>query len=230
LQTRGILLAVAVAIKQAVLPSYLLQPAQWQPQGWSVVRRAVIKPVPGDDFGRPIIAIRVEAFEWTDVQGFGIGNTDNALAQLQQQIQQRGSDLYAYTLLRRDVFNFLGIRAFAYRLVLLHSIVELVEFAVLILAIGFAAIIFLQYTTSGHSPLLQDLQSMWNTGVTSAGNAVGQAVGGLASPFIWATLFAGTIAIAFAVAQKSAGVKAPIPKGPSIGATVKTKHLNVGTR
>ena len=213
---------MAVGLRQAVDPSYLLQQAQWQPQGWSVVRRGVLRQVPGDDFGQPIIQVTVEAIEWDDVQGFGIGNTDNALSQLAAEINRRGSNLYAYTLLKREIFNFLGVRAWSYRLVLLHGFVELVEWAILIMAIAFAAIIFIQYVTTGHSAALADLQQMWGSGVTSLGNAVGSAAGGLAAPFIWATLFAGTIAIAFAVAQKSAGVKARTPAAPKASIGLKT--------
>jgi hypothetical protein len=221
---------VAIAVRQQVDPSYLLQRTQWAPQGWSIVRQGVIRQVPGDVAGVPLIRLQLDAYEWDDVNAFGIGNTDDALGKLRAYIQAGGSDLYAYTLFTRTAFNFLGIRVTSYRLVLLHSIVQLLEAAVVIMAIAFAAIIFIQYVTTGHSPALQDLTQAWSGVINSAGQAVGSAGGGLAQPLIWATLFAGVVAIAFAQAQKSAGVKAPIPKGPSIGATVKTKHLNVGTR
>jgi hypothetical protein len=217
---------VAIAVKQVVDPAYLLKESSWAPQGWGVVRRGVIRPIPGDDQGRPIIPIQLDAFEWDDVRAFGIGNTDDALARLQQYIRAGGSDLYAYALLRREVANVLGVHIWSYRLLLLHSVVQLALGALSILAIAFAAIFFIQYLSTGHSTALQDLREMWTAGVTSAGQAVGEAGGGLATPFIWATVFAGTIAIGFALASKSAGVKARTPTAPRASVGVRTGPLS----
>jgi hypothetical protein len=217
---------VAIAVKQVVDPAYLLREANWGPQGWHVVKRTVVKPVPGDAQGMPLIPIQLDAFEWIDVQAFGFGNTDDAMARLRREIQARGSDLYAYALLRREVVNVLGIHSWSYRLLILHSIVQLVEFAVLILAIAFAAIIFIQYLTTGHSLALDDLKGFWTGVIHEAGSAVGEAGGGIATPFIWATVFAGTIAIAFAVAGKGAGVKARTPSAPKASVGLRTGPLS----
>jgi hypothetical protein len=222
---------MAIALKQAVDPSYLLQRSQWAPQGWGIVRQSVLRAVPGDQNGIPLVSLQVDAYEWDDVNAFGIGNTDDALTRLGNYIRAGGSDLYAYTLFRRTAFNFLGIRVTSYRLVLLHSLVQLLEGAVLIMAIAFAAIIFLQYVTTGHSPALTDLKNAWQGIISSAGQAVGAAGGGLATPFIWATIFAGVAAIGFASAQKSAGVKARIPAGPkgSVGLRTGPVTTRVGS-
>jgi hypothetical protein len=210
---------VAIAVAQQVDPSYLLQPAQWEPQGWSVQRRGVTRQLPVYEDGTPAVHVQVEAFEWVDVNGFGVGNTDDAIGRLQQEIQSRGSHLYAFALLRRQVFNVnvFGIQvgqAWSYRLVLLHSQVQLVGWAVVILAVAFAAIIFIQYLTTGHSPAMVDLRQFWGGLITDAGQAAGQAGAAVVSPFIWATAAAGAIALAFALAGKSAGVKTREPSAP----------------
>jgi hypothetical protein len=212
---------VAVAVRQSVDPSYLLQARQWQPQGWSVARQAVLAQIPVNPDGSYGVSVQVDAFEWVDVQGLGLGGTDGGVAQLRQQIQQRGSDLYAYVLLKRQVLNVnvFGVQvaqAWSYRLVLIHSAVELLGWAVLVLAIAFAAVIFLQYVTSGRSPALQDLQGLFQNLFKSAGQAVGAAAGGAATPFVWLFLAAGAASIAFGLAGKQAGVKAR-PPAASVG-------------
>jgi hypothetical protein len=218
---------MAVAVPQAVDPSYLLQQSQWGPQGWSVVRRSVVRQLPVDAGGQPLVRTQLDAFEWTDFNAFGIGQTDDGIQKLRAEIQRRGSDLWAYALLRRQVFNALGVRIWSYRLLILHSIVELIGWAVFILAAAFAAIIFIQYVTMGRAPAVQDLQNFWSGLLQSAGSAVGQAGSGLSTPFIWVTVAAGAGAIFFALAGKEAGVKT---RAPSIGATagIKSKHLSGG--
>jgi hypothetical protein len=218
---------VAIGIRQAVDPSYLLQRTQWAPQGWSPIRSAVLRQVPGNAMGVPLVQLQVDAYEWTDVNAFGIGNADDALARLRAYIQQGGSDLFAYTLFKRTAFNFLGVRVTSYRLVLLHSLVQLLEGAILIMAIAFAAVIFLQYVTTGHSPALTDLKNAWQGIIQSAGQAVGAAGAGVATPLIWLVIAGGVTAIAFASAQKSAGVKA---RTPNLSGSVGTRTGPVTTR
>lgn len=210
---------MALAVRQQVDPSYLLQRTQWAPQGWSSIRSGVLRQVPGDQNGQPLVQLTLDAYEWDDVNAFGVGNTDSALSKLRDYIRAGGSDLYAYTLFRRDVVNLFGIHITSYRLVLLHSFVQLLEAAAVIMAIAFAAIFFIQYVTTGKSPALQDLTQAWSGVINSAGQAVGSAGGGIAAPFIWATVAAGAIAIAIARAGKSAGVNVRQPSAPkgSIG-------------
>jgi hypothetical protein len=210
---------VALSIKQQVDPSYLLRPSQWQPQGWSVLRQGVTRQLGVYTDGSLVTPVQVDAFEWVDVNGFGVGNADDGLSRLRSEIQRRGSDLYAYALLRREVFNVnvLGFqvgRAWSYRLVVVHSIVQLVEFAVVILAIAFAAIIFIQYLTTGRSPAVDDMRAFWGGLITDAGNAAGQVGAGISEPFVWLTIAGGVTALAFALAGKSAGVKTRAPSQP----------------
>jgi hypothetical protein len=224
--------AVAVAIRQQVDPSYLLRRANWQPQGWTVIRSSVLRQLPVYSDGTPAALTQVDAFEWVDAQLFGVGNADDGLTKLKAEIQRRGSDLYAYALLRREVVNVLGFHTWAYRLVLLHSLVQLLEWAVAILAIAFAAIIFIQYMTVGRSAALTDLQSFWGGLITDAGNAAGQVGAGISQPFIWIMLFGGVAAIIFAQAEKSAGVKTGHrPKAPATSIGVRTGPVStrVGT-
>jgi hypothetical protein len=198
-------------IKIAATSQQLLQS---QAQGWRVVRQGVIKSVPGDQYGNPAIPIKPDAFEWLDVTLFGIGNTDNALQQLQQQLQQRGSDLYAYALFTRVDVDFLGVKAVRYRLVLLHGFVELLEWAVAIVAIAFAAVIFIQYVTTGSAPALKDLQALWGSAITSVGAAAGQVTGGITNTVLMWTAAAGLVTIALGRIAKEAGTKAP--PGPKL--------------
>lgn len=205
---------MAVAIRQTVTPAFLL--TQWRGQGWSTVRSSIVRPVPGDAARQPTVHLQLDAFEWFDVTLFGVGNVDDGIARMRAAIQQRGSDLYAYGLFTRTDVDLLGFKVIRYRLVLLHSQVQLVEFAVAILAITFAALVFFQYVTTGQSPLLKDLQNMWGSGVTSLGAAVGQVGAAISNTYITAALALGGIAVAFGVISKSVGVKAPrTPQAPS---------------
>lgn len=209
---------MAVAIKVTTTPSFLL--TGWRSQGWSVVRQGVLRPAPFNANGSPAIPLQMDAFEWKDITLFGIGNADTALQQLRQYIQAGGSDLYAYALFTRTDINVLGLKVVSYRLVLLHSIVQLLEAAVVILAIAFAAIIFLQYITTGQAPALNDLKSLWGSAVASVGSAGGQITGAISQTYIVAALAVGGIAIALGVISKQAGTKTPpAPKVPggSIG-------------
>lgn len=227
---------MAIAVGQQVDPSYLLQRSQWQPQGWAVVpgQLRVLRQLPVYSDGTPAVHVQVDGFEWTDANGFGIGNADDGMARLRQAIQQRGSDLYAYALLRRQVLNIdpFGIplgQVWSYRIVLVHSQVQLVGWAVIILAVAFAAIIFIQYLTTGHSPAVADLRGFFGGLITDAGTAAGQAGAAVVSPLIWATAAAGAIALALAMAGKSAGVKTPAPR-PLVGgsAKIKSRHAELG--
>jgi|SRR5579864_1477455 len=204
--------AVAVALKQQIDPSALL--TGWKSQGWTVNRRAILRPIPGDSSGRPTVPLQVDAFEWLDVTLFGIGNTDDAISRLQGYIRAGGSDLYAYALFARTDFDALGFKVWRYRLVLVHSIVQLLEAAVAILAIAFAAVIFIQYLTTGHAPAVDDLKNLWGSGVISVGQAVGQAGAGVITPYVWATFAAGGMAVLIAVASKASGTNIRTPSGP----------------
>jgi hypothetical protein len=226
---------VAVAIRQQVDPSYLLRPAIWRAQGWQLYRAPVVlRQLPVYSNGVPAVQTTVESFEWVDAQLFGVGNADDGMNKLRQAIRQRGSDLFAYAILRREVVNALGFHVWSYRVVLVHSLVQLLEWAVAILAIAFAAVIFIQYMTTGHAAAIDDLRGFFGGLITDAGSAGGQITGGLATPFLWASLFAGIAAIAFAQAEKKAGVTPAArhkPKTPTGSIGVKTGPIStrVGT-
>jgi len=210
---------MAIAIKVQIDPGTLLN---LEAQGWQAVKKGVISSVPGDQYGNPAIPVKIDAFEWVDVTVFGWGNVDNAVQQLRDQIRARGSDLYAYALHSRVDFDALGIKVIRYRLTLLHSFVELLEWAVAILAVAFAAIIFWQYVTTGQSPALKDLQTLWGSAVTSVGSAGGQIVGSVTTAYIVAAVAAGGIAIALGMVAKQAGTKAPPgPRAPSTSIGVR---------
>lgn len=203
---------MAVAIKIQTTPAALLaSPAQ----GWHTVRSGIVRPVPGDEHGIPTIPIRVDAFEWVDVTLFGIGNADTALAQLRAAIKQRGSDLYAYALFTRTDVDLFGVKAVRYRMLLLHSFVELAEWAVAIVAIAFAAVIFLQYVTTGQAPALKDLQNLWGSAVSSVGAAAGNVAGSVTNTYLGWVAAAGAVAIGLGLVAKAAGTRAP--SGPKLG-------------
>lgn len=214
---------MAVGIRQQVDPSYLLRRAIWEAQGWRLVKGPqVLRQLPVYSDGTPLVRTQVDAIEWVDVQVFGIGNADDAVSRLRDEIQRRGSDLYAYALLKREIVNFLGVHTLSYRLVLLHSLVQLLGWAIAIMAIAFAAIIFIQYMTVGRSAALSDLQQFWGGLITNVGDAAGTAAGGIAQPFIWIMLAAGVVAIALAKGEQAAGVKT--------GHRVKAPSGSIGVR
>jgi hypothetical protein len=215
---------MAVAIRISIDPSNLL--TGWQGDGWSVVRQSIITQVPGDATGKPIVHLQLDAFEWVDITFVGIGNADDAIAKLRSYIQAAGSDLYAYGLFHRVDVDLLGLKVQRYRLLLLHSQVQLVGLPLIILAAAFAALVFLQYITTGKTPVLQDLQNVWGSAVTSVGSAVGNVGSSIASTYIWATVAAAGLVIALNSVAKSAGVKAPPKTGPSGSVGVKTGILN----
>jgi len=223
--------AVAIALARQVDPAYLLQASQWQPQGWRIVKGpTVLKQVPIYNDGTIAggLHLAVEGYEWDDLQGWGIGGSDGGVSRLRQAIQQRGSDLYAYALLRRDVVNFLGIRITSYRLVLLHSQVQLLGWALLILAATFAAIIFIQYLTTGKAAALDDLNRFFAGLFKSVGDAGGQITAGLSTPFLVFMLAGGVGIILLAQTEKATGVKGRgALKQPSV--KVHTGPLTVGS-
>lgn len=204
--------AVAVAIKIQANPADLLRSAEL---GWHDLGGAVLTPAVIDANGTPLAT--VEAFEWVDVSLFGWGNTTNVTAQLAQQIKARGSALHAYRIYTRTDLNFGGVKAVRYRLLLLHSFVELAEWAVAILAIGFAAVIFLQYLTTGRAPALTDLQNLWGSAVGSVGAAAGTVASSATSTAIGWAVALGGVALAFGLLAKTAGVKAPRAPTSAIG-------------
>ena len=205
-----------IALQQAATPNWLL--TQWQGAGWSVVRSAVLTPVPvGSSSGKVLTPhpLQLDAFQWTDVTLFGIGNADTAIQQLQQQIKQRGSSLFAYALFKQTNFDVLGVKVVSYRLLLLHSQVQLLVWAVAIIAAAFAATIFIQYLTTGQSPAVKDLQGLWAGVVQPVSDGIQQTTQGIAVVYLLGIAAAGAIAIAVGSSSKAAGVKAPSLKGPS---------------
>lgn len=214
---------VAVAIKMQTDPGSLLNSYA---QGWQLLEAKTLSQCPTDANGVPIAT--VEAFQWVDITLFGWGNTDSAAAQLQQQIKARGSSLYAYAMFTQTNYDALGIKAVSYRLVLLHSFVELAEWAVAIVAIAFAAIIFLQYLTTGQSPALKDLQNLWGSAVASVGTAASGVAGSVTNTYLGWVAAAGGIALAFGLIAKNIGVKAP--PGPRVGGSVGVRAGPVSGR
>lgn len=217
--------AVAQVIRSTATPAFLL--AQWPADGWHELRREIPRQIPGDAAGNPIVHLQVDAFEWVDVTFAGIGNVDDAVSRMRAYIQGAGSDLYAWALMTRTDVNFLGVRIVRYRLVLVHSQVQLVGVAVVILAAAFAAIIFWQYVTTGQAPALHDLQTTFGAAVTSIGSAAGQ-VGGAVTNAYWGWVIGlGAAAIAFSVISKDLGVKSPPPpRGPSVNVGAKAGGLS----
>jgi hypothetical protein len=203
---------MATALQQQVDPSFLLSPARWSVDGWNLLDHRILKPVLVDAQGNLDPHVSIDGFEWEDVSLVGIGSLDNAMGQLRAAIQQRGSDLYSYAILSQDRFNVLGITVTSYRLVIVHSQVQVGAWAVAILFAAFAAIIFIQYLTTGHVPSLRDLQDLFGGAVSSVAQGAGQVGQAIVTPYVVAALAAGVIALAFSYTAKQAGVKAPTVK------------------
>jgi hypothetical protein len=224
---------MAIAVPQSVNPEYLLQAANWAPQGWRPVNVGVLRQLAAAD----VVRTQLDAFEWVDVKLAGASGLSGAVYRMRDEIQKRGSTLYAYALLQRTVFNvvILGIpvaRATAYRLVLLHSAIQLIGWAVVILVSAFAAIIFLQYITLGRAPAVADLQNFWSGLITSAGQAGKDVTSGFSTPFIWVALAAGTASILFYQASKEAagpGARIPAPRAPGASVGVKAGPITART-
>jgi len=213
---------VAVAIQVASDPHTLL--GGWQSQGWSLLEARVLTPIPGDQDGNPVILTQTDAFEWTDWNLFGWNLAGDAVSKMRDLIRQGGSDLYAYAMFQKTDFDQFGVKITSYRLVLQHSIVQLLAGAVLILAAAFAAVIFYQYVTIGKAPALQDLQNVWGSGVTSVGQAVGDVGGSIANVYIWAAVAAGLVSVAIGQASRASGGGArvtPAKIGPNVSAGVR---------
>lgn len=216
---------MATAIRQNATPEFLL--SQWKADGWSTVRKVIVKQIPGDANGNPTVHLQVDGFEWVDVTLFGIGNVDDAISRLQGYIRAAGSELYCYHLMTRTDVNLLGLKIVRYRLVVVHSQVQLVGAAVVILAAAFAAIIFWQYVTVGHSVALADLQNTFGSAVTSVGAAVGQAGGAITNAYWGWVIGLGAVAVGFSLISKDLGVKAPPPpRGPSVNVGAKAGGLS----
>jgi hypothetical protein len=201
-----------IALQQSADPHWLLTA---ESQGWSVSRHGVLHTIPLNADGSIGPHVQLDAFEWVDIGVFGIDFTESAVAQLADQIAARGSSLYAYALFSQDRFNALGIRVTSYRLLLAHSQVQLLGWAVAILAAAFAAVIFIQYMTTGHSAAVDDLKNLWGSGVAAVGSAAGTVGQAIATPYIVATLAAGAIAIAVAQISKSRDLKGV--RSPNVG-------------
>lgn len=216
---------MAQAIRVAATPPFLL--TQWKADGWTVIRQAIVRQIPGDAAGVPRVHLQLDGFEWVDVAAFGIGNVDEAIAKERAYIQAAGSDLYAYAVMKRVDVNLLGVEIVSYRIVLAHSQVQLVGAAVVIMAAAFAAIIFWQYITTGQAPALHDLQNLWGSAVTSVAQGVGTAGGAITNAYWGWVVGLGAAAIAFSVISKDLGVKSPPPpRGPSGRIGVRTGGLS----
>ena len=208
---------MAVAIRQAATYDQLL--LGWQAQGWSQIRNVVLNQVPvGSSSGQLLIHTQLDAFEWKDVNLFGIGLTEDAVSKVGAYIKAAGSQLHAYALFKRVDVDLFGARITSYRLVLFHSQVQLGVYVVVILAAAFAAAIFLQYIATGQPPV-QTIQQLWGgivkpvqEGVTGVVSSAGSSV---SSVYILGIMAAGAIAIAFGQASKATGTKVTPPKGPS---------------
>lgn len=200
---------MATAIRISATPDFLL--TRWKADGWAVQRQAIVRQIPGDAQGNPIVHLQLDGFEWLDVTFMGVGNVDDAIAKLRDYIRAAGSDLYAYALFKRTDVDVLGVKVVRYRLVIAHSQVQLVGAAIVIMAAAFAAIIFFQYITTGQAPALKDLAALWGSGVTSVGQAVGQAGGAITNAYWGWVVGLGAVAIGFSVIAKDLGVKSPPP-------------------
>lgn len=216
---------MAVAIRQTVDPAFLL--TQYEAAGWSTGELSVRKPIQLEADGSLPPHIQLDGFEWQDANLFGLANLGDAIDQMQALIQAGGSDLYAYATFSKVDFDALGVKITSYRLVLLHSQVQLLTAAVAILAAAFAAVIFFQYVTLGYSPAVQDLGKLWGSAVTSVGQAVGDAGSGVANAYIWATVASGAILIVLSRVGKDAGVRTPKPSSPHGSVSVKAGPATV---
>jgi hypothetical protein len=221
---------MAQAIRISSTPAFLL--SQWKGDGWAVVRQSIVRQIPGDAAGVPVVHLQLDGFEWLDITFMGIGNVDDAIAKLRGYIQAAGSDLYSYALFTRTDVNVVGVKVVRYRLVICHSQVQLVGAAVVIMAAAFAAIIFFQYITTGQAPALKDLEGLWGSAVTSVGSAVGTAGGAITNAYWGWVIGLGGAAIAFSLISKDLGVKSPPPpRGPqgSVGFKAGGATARIGT-
>ena len=208
---------MAVAIRQAATPDFLL--TQWRSQGWSQIQSQVLSQVPvSTTTGRVLIATQLDAFEWQDVSLFGVNLTGDAIARFRDQIRAGGSELHAYALFKRTTVDFLGVKITNYRLLLYHSIVQLGVWAVVILVAAFAALLYLQYISTGQPPV-QAIQSLWGGIVKpvqeGASGIVGSAASSISGVYILGIFLAGAVAIAAGRAGQATGTKVTVPKGPS---------------
>lgn len=217
---------MAVAIRIQSDPSSLLSSSGWGPPVFS----AVLNQVPGDSQGNPTVRIAIDAYEWDEVTVLGFGNVGQAMTQMRAAIQARGSDLYAYAIFRTTALNLLGVKVVRYRLVMLHSFVELLEWAVAILAIAFAAVIFIQYVTTGQAPALKDLQALWGSAVTSVAQGGQTITSGVTNAYIGWLVGLGGLALVFGLASKESGVKpAKLPGSGSFGVRSGSFSARAGT-
>ena len=217
---------MATWVPTVTTPAALLQ----IPRGWDpTLRPTVIRTLDPSLVSR----VTVEAFEWNDFAGLGIGSTaqnlTGALTQVRARIQAGGSDLYAYALLHKIDFNvtvpgwvpFIGGQSLArvdrYRLILLHSAVPLLAIGVgdlIALAVFLTVIaVAIQYITTGQSPLLADLGKFWKGLIQQAVAPIGPAVSGV---IVWPFLVGGVLLLGYAVASKELGVQ-PKPPQTKVG-------------
>lgn len=220
--------AAPLALRQQADPHWLLTDSA---SGWNQVRLGILRPIPLAADGSIDPHVQLDAVQWVDFTFAGTGNADQAISQLDHEIAARGSALYAYGIFSQDTFDALGLKVTQYRLVIVHSQVQLLGWAIVLLAAAFAFVICIQYVTTGHSPAVDDLKGLWGSAVTSVGDAAGNVGQAIATPYLVATIASGAILLVLARVGKESGVRAPTPKSPSgsISAKVGPATVKAGT-
>lgn len=195
--------------------------------GWSIVTSKTLHP----DVGAALAAghLQLDAIEWKDLAFLGLGNVDLAASQFERYIAAQGSQLYAWAVMQHVDFDEVGVEIKAYRLLLLHSQIQIGAGAIIAIVVAaFLAVVIWQYVTTGSSPVLDELSKVWHDLVTSTVNPIATAA---TEWYVIAAGAAGVIALAFGLAGKRLGVAPPPPpKPPSFEGEVKTKLGRFGAR
>lgn len=195
--------------------------------GWSLaMSRTLIADVTAAlDAGH----LQLDAVEWKDLSFLGLGNVNLATSQFQSYIEQQGSQLYAWAVMEHDDFDAAGVQIKAYRLLLLHSQIQIgVGAIVAIMVAAFLALVVWQYVTKGESPILDELQKIWADLVSSTINPIAAAA---TEWYVVAIGVAGVAALAFGLAGKRLGVAPPPPpRPPSFEGEIKSKIGRFGVK
>lgn len=214
-----------IVFRQSMTTQQLIDQAM--ADGWQVVKARTLIP----DVGAALAGghLVIDAIEWRDVAFLGFGNADLAASQFQTYIEQAGSHLYAWAVMQHDDFNLLGFSVRSYRLLLLHSQIQIGAGAIIAIVVAaFAALVIYQYYTQGSSPALDELTKIWHDLVSATVNPVAEAA---ISWWVVGALAAAGIALASGAAAKRLDVKAPpVPKPPSVGiaAEARSKAGKIG--
>lgn len=225
LQTQTATGSAPVVFRQSKTAQELI--SQAMAGGWKVVKARTLIP----DVG-PALAgghLTIDAIEWRDVAFLGFGNADLAASQFQTYIEQAGSHLYAWAVMQHDDFDALGFTVRSYRLLLLHSQIQIGAGVIIAIVVAaFAALVIYQYYTQGSSPALDELTKVWRDLVSATVNPVAQAA---ISWWVVGAVAAAGIALASGAVARRLDVKAPpAPKPPSIGieAEARSKAGKIG--